>query len=83
MRRVVFLLPLVVLGLATKHYPVAPAASPHDLIAYDCARCERRVVSQTASLQDCQRSAYAMNDGGDVFLSVHPRAARKFECRQR
>lgn len=80
-RRVVVLLPLLVLGLATKPIPAGTSALPHHLIAYDCANCERRIVSQTASLDDCHKSAYAMNDGADVFISIHPRHARKFECR--
>lgn len=81
MRRVVVLLPLMVLGIASKQIPASAPALPHHLIAYDCADCERRVISQTASLDDCQKSAYAMNDGSDVFISIHPRHARKFECR--
>jgi len=81
MRRIVLLLPLMVLGLATQHRFVSAPALPHHLIAYDCANCARHVLSQTASLDECQRSAYAMNDGADVFVSIHPRHARKLECR--
>jgi hypothetical protein len=82
MRRVVSVAcPLMILAVITNHSFNTQPAKSYDLIAYSCDTCARQLVSQSVAFDDCQKAAYAMNDGSDVFLSVHPRNTKKFECR--
>lgn len=82
MRRVVSVgLPLMILAVITTHSLGNQPAKSYDLIAYACATCDRQLVTQAVAFEDCQKAAYTMNDGADAFLSIHPRNAKKFECR--
>lgn len=82
MRRFVSVtVPLMLLAVVTSHNLSRQPAKFYDLIAYSCATCDRQLISQAVAFEDCQKTAYAMNDGADVFLSIHPRNAKTFECR--
>ena len=82
MRRVVSVIfPLMLLAVITAKHPGSQSAKSYDLIAYSCDSCDRQLLNKAVAFEDCQKAAYAMNDGADVFLSVHPRNTRKFECR--
>ncbi|MEQ1698233.1 MAG: hypothetical protein ABL901_20580 [Hyphomicrobiaceae bacterium] len=82
MRRVVsVIVPLMILAVVTNHNLVRQPIKSYDLIAYSCETCDRQLLNKSVAFEDCQKAAYAMNDGSDVFLSIHPRNTRKFECR--
>lgn len=82
MRRVVtVVVPLMLLAVITAKNQTNPSAETYDLISYACESCDRQILNKAVALQDCQKAAYAMNDGADVFLSIHPRNTKKFECR--
>ncbi len=82
MRRVVsVVIPLMILAVITTHNLGNQPAKSYDLVAYACDTCARQLVSQAVAFEDCQKAAYTMNDGADVFLSIHPRNTKKFECR--
>ena len=82
MRRVVSVIaPLMILAVITTNNLGRQTAKSYDLITYACQTCDRQTLTQAVPFEDCQKAAYAMNDGADVFLSIHPRNAKKFECR--
>ena len=85
MRRVLSVTaPIIVIGLVALRgpAPLPENAIKYDLLAFNCDGCERRLVSRGVTYDNCQKTAYAMNDGGDDLLALGFKRARKFECRQ-